>query len=331
VLGEAVNVPLVLAPTGLTGLLRSRGETMAAQAAAEAGIPYCLSTMSVCSLEELAGAVQRPFWFQLYMMKDRGFVRALVERAHKAGCPVLVLTADVPVLGQRHRDLRNGFTVPLSVGLGTALDFASRPAWALRALRAGWPGFGNLAGHVDSGSRSLPEWIATQFDGAMTWSDVGWLREVWPGKLVVKGVLNAQDARAAVGSGADAVVVSNHGGRQLDGAPSAISALAPVVQALGGDAEVLVDSGFRTGQDVMRALALGARGCMIGRAFLYGLAAGGRPGVARAIEIIRKELDSTMALCGVRSIAEIDRRVLAASAHQPAPPPLVPFLREARQ
>jgi L-lactate dehydrogenase (cytochrome) len=307
-------MPLALAPTGLTGLLRPDGEIAAAEAAAACGIPYSLSTMSVCSIEELRAASQKPFWFQLYMMKDRGFVRSLVERAQAAGCPVLMLTADVPVLGQRHRDVRNGLTVPMKVSVRGALDIASRPRWALRALGAGRRTFGNLEGHVgkagDAGT--LAQWIGTQFDGSMRWADVEWLRDIWPGKLVVKGVLNAADAAKAKQSGADGIVVSNHGGRQLDGATSSIAALGSIADKVGGDLEVLADSGFRSGQDVFRALALGARACMIGRGFLYGLAAGGRAGVALAIDIIRRELDATMALCGLRAIGEIDRNVLAA-------------------
>jgi L-lactate dehydrogenase (cytochrome) len=314
-LGEKLKVPLIAAPTGLSGMLWPGGEIATARAATAAGIPYCLSTMSCCSMEQLAAAA-RPFWFQLYMLKDRGFVKALVERAHAAGCPVLVLTADVPVLGQRHRDVRNGLTVPLRFTAKTVLDVASRPAWALGAARAGRLTFGNLVDIAGGGgAASIAEWIARQFDDAMTWQDVAWLRGIWPGKLIVKGVLNATDAGHARDSGADGIIVSNHGGRQLDGACSSISVLDSVVQKVGGDVEVIVDSGFRSGQDVMRALALGARACMMGRAFLYGLASNGQAGVTRAIDIIRDELVTTMALCGVRTIADIDRRVLAPLTH----------------
>ncbi|MDI1344134.1 MAG: alpha-hydroxy acid oxidase [Pseudolabrys sp.] len=315
-LGERLKLPIVLAPTGLSGMLWPNGEIAAARAAAEARIPYCLSTMSCCSMEQLAAAAPKPFWFQLYMLKDRGFVRALVERAQNAGCRVLVLTADVPALGQRHRDVRNGLTVPLRFTARTVLDIASRPMWALQALRAGPRTFGNLIDKAGGGSAgSIAEWINKQFDDTMGWQDVEWLRSIWRGKLVVKGVLNAKDAEQARNSGADGIVVSNHGGRQLDGARSSISVLDSVVQKVGSDLEVIVDSGFRSGQDVLRALALGARACMLGRAFLYGLACNGQAGVARAIEIIRGELVTTMALCGVRNIAEIDGRVLAPMTH----------------
>jgi L-lactate dehydrogenase (cytochrome) len=310
-LGEELAFPAVIAPTGLSGLVWPAGEIAAARAANDAGVPYCLSTMSVCSIEDLAAAVTKPFWFQLYMLKDRGFVQALVKRAQDAGCPVLVLTADVPVLGQRHRDVRNGLTVPLRFSTRAALDIASRPVWALRALGSGKRTFGNLAGKIGGTSTgSLAQWIGTQFDGAMRWSDVEWLRGLWPGKLVVKGVLKAEDAEQARRCGADGIVVSNHGGRQLDGAPSSITALDRVAQKIGGRLEIIVDSGFRSGQDVMRALALGARACMIGRAPLFGLAANGQAGVASALDIIRKELSATMALCGVNTVAEIDHRVL---------------------
>jgi L-lactate dehydrogenase (cytochrome) len=324
-LGEQLAFPAAIAPTGLSGLIWPGGEIAAARAAADAGVPYCLSTMSVCSIEDLAKAVTKPFWFQLYMLKDRGFVQALVKRARDAGCRVLVLTADVPVLGQRHRDVHNGLTVPLKFSARAALDIASHPRWAMRALGSGKRTFGNLAGKVGGANAgSLAQWIGSQFDGAMRWSDVEWLRGIWPGKLVLKGVLNAADAEQARRSGADGIVVSNHGGRQLDGAPSSIAALDRVAQKVGGNLEIIVDSGFRSGQDVMRALALGARACMIGRAPLFGLAANGQAGVASALDIIRKELNATMALCGVNTVAEIDRRVLlptypVSGAAQPSP------------
>jgi L-lactate dehydrogenase (cytochrome) len=255
------------------------------------------------------------------MLKDRDFVRSLVERAQSAGCPVLVLTADVPVLGLRHRDVRNGLTVPLKFTAKTVLDIASRPKWALHALRAGRLTFGNLAEKSrGGGASSIAEWINKQFDDAMTWQDVEWLRSIWRGKLVVKGVMNARDAEHARNSGADGIIVSNHGGRQLDGVRSSIAVLDSVVQKVGNDIDIIIDSGFRSGQDVLRALALGARACMMGRAFLYGLASNGQAGVARAIDIVRGELTTTMALCGVRNIADIDRRVLA-SINVPAQDP----------
>jgi L-lactate dehydrogenase (cytochrome) len=289
------------------------GEILACRAAQAAGIPFCLSTMSICAIEDVAAAVERPFWFQLYVMKDRGFVRELVERAVAAKCSALVLTVDLQVLGQRHCDLRNGMTVPPEVRIGNLIDIATKPGWAVSVLRGKRKTFGNLAGHVRGmeNVRSLAQWIAGQFDPSLSWKDVEWIRDLWPGTLVLKGLLDVEDAKRAAKTGAAALVVSNHGGRQLDGAVSSISALPGIVDAVGSEVEIMFDGGIRSGQDVMRALALGARSCMIGRAYLYGLGAGAQAGVARAIEILRNELDVTMALTGTNNIKDIGRQVLS--------------------
>jgi L-lactate dehydrogenase (cytochrome) len=313
IVGHPVPLPLALGPVALTGMQHGNGEILACRAAHAAGIPFCLSTMSVCSIEDVAEAVDKPFWFQLYVMKDRGFVRSLIDRAAAAKCSALVLTVDLQVLGQRHCDVRNGLTVPPALRLKNVLNIATKPAWASSILRAKRKTFGNLAGHARGthNVNSLAEWIAGQFDPALSWKDVEWVRSLWPGKLIIKGVLDLEDARLAARTGGNAVVVSNHGGRQLDGAPSSISALPRIVDVLGGEIEIMFDGGIRSGQDVLRALALGARSCLIGRAYIFGLAAGGQAGVAKAIEVIRNELDVSMALCGVNSIREIDRRVIA--------------------
>lgn len=312
ILGEKAALPIALAPIGIGGMQWADGEILACRAAQAAGVPYTLGTMSICSIEDVAGAVEKPFWFQLYVMKDRGFVRSLVERAIAARCSALVLTVDLQVLGQRHIDVKNGLAVPPALKLRNILDMASRPGWAWRMLGAKRWTFGNLAGHVkgEQGVKELADWVSHQFDATLNWSDVEWIRSIWPGKLIIKGILDADDARMASKAGASAIVVSNHGGRQLDGAPSTISKLPRIVEAVGAETEVLFDGGVRSGQDVMRALALGARGCLVGRAYIYGLGAGGEAGVATAIEILRKELSVTMALTGTRSIEEIDRRVL---------------------
>jgi L-lactate dehydrogenase (cytochrome) len=312
IVGEPASLPLSLAPIGLCGMLRGDGEILSCRAAEAAGIPFCLSTLSICSIEDVAAAVKQPFWFQLYVMKDRGFMRALIERALAAKCSALVLTIDLQVLGQRHADIRNGMTVPPEMRLRNILDIATKPAWALSILRGKRKTFGNLAGQMRGmeNVNSLAGWIAGQFDPALSWKDLDWVRSLWPGKLIIKGVLDVEDAKLAAKTGAAALVVSNHGGRQLDGAPSSISALPKIVDAVGSEIEVMFDGGIRSGQDVMRALALGARSCMLGRAYLYGLGAGGEAGVAQAIEIIAKELDVTMALTGTRRIADIGRQVL---------------------
>jgi L-lactate dehydrogenase (cytochrome) len=313
ILGERVSLPLALAPIGLCGMQHGDGEILACRAAQSAGIPFTLSTMSICSIEDVAQAVDKPFWFQLYVMKDRGFIRALIERAAAAKCSALVLTLDLQVLGQRHCDIRNGMTVPPQIKLGNLIDIATKPAWALSILRGKRKTFGNLAGHVQGmeNVNSLAQWTASQFDPALSWKDVEWVRSVWPGKLILKGILDVEDARIAAKAGASALVVSNHGGRQLDGAPSSIAALPKVVEAVGDQIEVMFDGGIRSGQDVLRALARGARSCMIGRSYIYGLGAGGEAGVARAIDILGKELDVTMALCGVSNVGDIDDRVIA--------------------
>jgi L-lactate dehydrogenase (cytochrome) len=315
ILGEPVALPLSLAPIGLAGMQHGDGEILACRAAHAAGIPFTLSTMSICSIEDVAEAVRKPFWFQLYVMKDRGFIRALIERAAAANCSALVLTVDLQVLGQRHCDIRNGMTVPPEIRISNLIDIAMKPAWALSILRGKRKTFGNIAGHVKGMENvtSLSQWIGGQFDDTLSWKDVEWIKSIWPRKLIIKGILDVEDARTAVKSGAAALVVSNHGGRQLDGAPSSIAALPRIAEAVGSEIEVMFDGGIRSGQDILRALALGARSCMSGRAYIYGLGAGGEAGVARAIEIMRKELDVTMALTGVNSIGQIDRKVLAAA------------------
>jgi L-lactate dehydrogenase (cytochrome) len=314
ILGEPAALPLALAPIGLCGMQHGDGEILACRAAQAAGIPFTLSTMSICSIEDVAAAVDKPFWFQLYVMKDRGFIRALVERAAAAKCSALVLTVDLQVLGQRHNDIRNGLSVPPELRLKNIIDIATKPGWALSVLRGQRKTFGNIAGHVSGmeNVKSLAVWTNSQFDPALNWKDVEWIKSLWPGKLILKGILDVEDARIATKTGAAALVVSNHGGRQLDGAPSSIAMLPPIVDAVGSDIEIMFDGGIRSGQDLARALALGARSCMSGRAYIYGLGAGGQAGVARAIEILRSELDVTMALMGVTRIADIDRRVIAA-------------------
>jgi L-lactate dehydrogenase (cytochrome) len=313
IVGEKAALPLALAPIGLCGMQWGDGEILACRAAQAAGIPFCLSTMSICAIEDVAATVDGPFWFQLYVMKDRGFSRSLIERAVGAKCSALVLTIDLQVLGQRHRDVRNGMTVPPEWRLANMIDIAIRPAWAQSVLAGKRKTFGNLAGHVRGmeNVNSLAKWISGQFDPSLTWNDIEWIRGLWPGKLIIKGVLDVEDAKLAARVGASALVVSNHGGRQLDGAPSSISVLPKIVDAVGSDIELMFDGGIRSGQDVLRALALGARSCLIGRAYLYGLGAGGEDGVTKAIELIRDELDVSMALCGVNRIEEIGPHVLA--------------------
>jgi L-lactate dehydrogenase (cytochrome) len=313
ILGEPAALPLILAPVGLLGMQHGDGEILACRAAQAAGIPFTLSTMSICSIEDVAASVDKPFWFQLYVMKDRGFIKALIERAIAAKCSALVLTVDLQVIGQRHQDIKNGMTVPPEWSLSKLFDFATKPAWISGVLRGKRRTFGNLMGHLKGTDdiTALSSWISTQFDTSLNWKDVEWIRSIWPGKLVLKGILDVEDAEEAAKSGAQALVVSNHGGRQLDGAPSSIEVLPEIVDAVGARMEIQFDGGIRSGQDVMRALALGAKSCMIGRAFAHGLGAGGEAGVAKAIDIIRNELSVTMGLCGVNTIAEIDERVLA--------------------
>jgi L-lactate dehydrogenase (cytochrome) len=313
ILGEPVSLPLILAPVGLLGMQHGDGEIHACRAAQTAGIPFTQSTMSICSIEDIAANVQKPFWFQLYVMKDRGFIKALIERAIAAKCSALVLTVDLQVIGQRHADIKNGMTVPPEWSLSKLIDFATKPAWVAGVLQGKRRTFGNLVGHLKGTDdiTALSTWIGTQFDTTLNWRDVDWIRSIWPGKLVLKGILDVEDAQLAAKSGAQAIVVSNHGGRQLDGARSSIDVLPEIVNAVGSQMEVLFDGGIRSGQDVMRALALGAKSCMIGRAYAHGLGAGGEAGVGKAIEIIKNELLTTMGLCGVNTIAEIDRHVLA--------------------
>ena len=314
--GEAAALPLVLAPIGLSGMQHGDGEILACRAAQAAGIPYTLSTMSIDSIEDVAAAVPQPFWFQLYVMRDRGFVRELIERAIAAKCSMLMPTLDLNVLGQRHCDIKNGMTVPPELTLRNVLDIASKPAWAWSVWRGKRKTFGNLAGHVGGmgGVTSLATWVSRQFDPTMTWKDIEWIRGLWPGKMVLKGILDLEDAKIASTLGVSSIVVSNHGGRQLDGAPSSIAALPAIADAVGGDVEVLFDGGIRTGADVLRALALGARACLIGRAYVYGLGAAGEAGVTRAIEILRAELDVAMALTGTTSVRNVPRSVIATTA-----------------
>ncbi|GIK81992.1 MAG: L-lactate dehydrogenase [Pseudorhodoplanes sp.] len=313
VIGQKLAMPLVLAPIGLLGMQHGDGEILAAQAANEAGIPFTLSTMSVGSIEDVAEGTGKPFWFQLYVIRDREFIKDLLARARAANCSALVLTVDLQVLGQRHRDVHNGLTVPLQIKLSNVLDVATKPAWIASIARAKRKTFGNIAGHVKGmeNVNSLAQWTNQQFDPALNWKDVEWIKSQWGGKLIIKGILDVEDARIACDVGADGIVVSNHGGRQLDGAPSSISALPRVADAVGARTDILFDGGVRTGADLMRALALGAKCCMVGRPYVWGLGAMGKAGVAKAIECLRKELEVTMALTGTRNISEIGPQVLA--------------------
>jgi len=312
IVGQKVSAPLALAPIGLCGMQYGDGEILSAQAAEEANIPFILSTMSICSIEQVATATTKPFWFQLYVIRDRSFSKDILMRAATAGCNALVLTVDLQVLGQRHRDIRNGMTVPPDITLRNVIDIATKLSWALSILKGKSKTFGNLAGHVKGMDdvTSLAQWTNSQFDPALNWKDVEWIKKIWPGKLIIKGLLDVDDAKTAVKLGADAIVVSNHGGRQLDGAPSSISALPAITQAVGSETEVLFDGGIRTGADMLRALALGARACLIGRAYVYGLGAGGKAGVAKAIDILQKELSVAMALTGTTRVADIGPQVL---------------------
>jgi len=310
-IGQPVSLPLAIAPTGLTGLQYGGGEILGARAAAEAGIPFTLSTMSICSIEQVAAASPMPFWFQVYVMRDRGFTRELIQRAHAAKCSALMLTVDLTIQGQRHREIKNGLAVPPKLTLRNAVDIIGKPRWAWNVLRAPSRSFGNLAGRIGGDSlTTLAQWIASQFDPTLSWADLAWIREAWPGKLIIKGIMDPRDAKLAADHGVDAIVVSNHGGRQLDGAPASIDALPAVVQEVGDRCEVLFDGGITSGQALFKALAIGARGALMGKAFLYGLGAMGQPGVTAAIEIIRKELSTTMALCGQTDVSAIDRDAL---------------------
>lgn len=317
-LGEDVAMPLALAPTGLTGMQRADGEILAARAAERFGVPFTLSTMSICSIEDVAARTSRPFWFQLYVMRDREFIGRLIDRARAARCSALMVTLDLQVMGQRHKDIRNGLSTPPRPTLANLANLALKPQWCLEMLRTPRRAFGNIVGHAKgvADMRSLASWTAEQFDATLNWNDLAWIKERWGGKLIVKGILDAQDARRAVDAGADALVVSNHGGRQLDGAPSSIAALPAIAQAVGDRIEVLMDGGVRSGQDTLRALALGARGVLVGRAFLYALAAYGEAGVLRCLELMANELDVTMAFCGRTRIQDVDRRVLVEPAFE---------------
>lgn len=312
-IGQRVAMPVAIAPTGLTGMQHADGEILAAQAARAFGIPFTLSTMSICSIEDVSEATDgHPFWFQLYVMKDRDFIERLIERAKAANCSALVLTLDLQILGQRHKDLKNGLSAPPKMTLANLIDIAMKPRWAMGMLGTPRRQFGNIVGHVQgvSDMSKLSEWTSSQFDPALNWGDVEWIKKRWGGKLILKGIQDPEDARMAVNSGADALIVSNHGGRQLDGANSSIQSLPAVVDAVGKDIEIHMDGGVRSGQDVLKARALGAQGCYIGRAFLYGLGAMGGPGVTKVLEMLHKELDLTMAFCGHTDVETVDKSIL---------------------
>ena len=310
--GTETAMPVAIAPTGLTGMQHADGEMLGAIAAKKFGIPFTLSTMSICSIEDIAAATKAPFWFQLYWMRDRDFMERLMDRAKAANCSALMLTLDLQVMGQRHKDIKNGMTAPPKPTLANILNLMTKPRWCLGMAMTKRHGFGNLIGHAKgvSDMTSLSTWTKEQFDPKLDWNDVEWIKKRWGGKLILKGIMDEEDARLAAESGADALVVSNHGGRQLDGAPSSIAALPQIAQAVGKMIEVWMDGGIRSGQDVLKAVALGARGTMIGRSFLYGLGAMGEAGVTKALEIIAKELDVTMAFCGHTNIHTVDRKIL---------------------
>jgi L-lactate dehydrogenase (cytochrome) len=313
ILGERWEIPLGIGPTGLTGLFHANGEMLGARAAQNFGVPFCLSTMSICSIEDVAGFVQKPFWFQLYLMRDRGFNAELIERAKAANCSALMITVDMPVQGLRRRDPKNGLSIPPRLTLRNAFEVAMRPTWALKVLTGKRRTFGNLEARLkgSGGLKTLSEWITQQFDPTVTWKDLEWLRERWPRKILIKGINDPEDAKLAADHGVDAIVVSNHGGRQLDGTGSTISSLPRIVDAVAGRTEVLFDGGVRSGQDVLKALALGAKGCLIGKAFLYALAARGEAGVTLALDIMRKELAVSLALTGANDVSKVTRDILA--------------------
>ena len=314
-LGQEVAMPAALAPIGLLGLNWANGEVLAARAAQRFGIPFTLSTMSICSIEDVAQGADKPFWFQLYVMRDRGFAAALIERAKAARCSALVLTLDLQIQGQRHRDLKNGLAVPPRLTWDTFWDVAFKPRWALNVLRSRRKSFGNLEGRIPDANSltTLSQWIAGQFDPTLSWKDIGWVKNQWGGPLILKGILDVEDAKIAAASGADAIVVSNHGGRQLDGAVSSIRALPEIADAVGDRMEVWCDGGVRSGQSLLKALALGAKAVLLGRAFVYGLGAMGEAGVTRALELIQKELDVTMALTGLRDVRQASPAILRAA------------------
>jgi L-lactate dehydrogenase (cytochrome) len=312
-IGQEVAMPVAIAPTGMTGMQHADGEILGARAAKAFGIPFTLSTMSICSLEDIAESTDRhPFWFQLYVMRDREFVERLIERAKAANVAALQLTLDLQILGQRHKDIKNGLTAPPKPTLRNLIDLATKPRWCLGMLGTKRRSFGNIVGHAKGVGdlSSLSSWTAEQFDPALSWADVEWIKKLWGGPLILKGIMDVEDARLAASSGADALIVSNHGGRQLDGAPSSIEALPAIAEAVGTEIEVWMDGGIRSGQDVLKARALGARGTLIGRSFLYALGAFGEAGVTRALQIIQKELDITMAFCGRTQIDEVDSSIL---------------------
>lgn len=310
--GQKVAMPVAIAPTGLTGMQHADGEILAARAAREFGIPFTLSTMSICSIEDVARHAGEGFWFQLYVMKDRGFIERLIDRAKAAKCGALVLTLDLQILGQRHKDIKNGLSAPPKLTLKNIANMVTKPRWCMGMLGTPRRQFGNIVGHVSgvADMSSLSNWTASQFDPALSWDDVQWIKNRWGGKLIIKGIMDTEDAKLAAQSGADALIVSNHGGRQLDGASSSIGALPAIVDAVGSQIEVHMDGGIRSGQDVLKARALGARGVYIGRAMLYGLGAMGQAGVSKAIDIIHKELDITMAFCGHTQIDRVNRDIL---------------------
>jgi L-lactate dehydrogenase (cytochrome)/glycolate oxidase len=315
--GQAAKMPVAIAPVGLTGMQHADGEIHAARAAEKFGIPFALSTMSICSIEDVAEHTSAPFWFQLYMMRDREAMARMIERCKAARCSALILTLDLQVIGQRHKDLKNGLSAPPRPTLANLLNLATKPRWCLGMLGTERRTFRNLVGHVRgvSDMKSLSAWTNEQFDPRLNWGDVAWVKERWGGKLILKGIMEVEDAELAVKAGADAIVVSNHGGRQLDGAPASIEALPAIVQAVGSKAEVWMDGGIRSGQDVLKAWALGARGTMIGRAMVYGLGAMGEAGVSKALQIIHKELDVTMAFCGHTQLRQVDRSILVAGTY----------------
>ena len=323
-IGQKVAMPLALSPTGLTGMQHADGEILAARAAERAGVPFTLSTMSICSIEDVADATSMPFWFQLYVMKDREFIGRLIDRAKAARCSALMLTLDLQILGQRHKDVKNGLSAPPKPTFANLVDLATKPRWCLGMLGTKRRTFGNIVGHATNVKdvSSLSSWTAEQFDPKLSWDDVRWIKDRWGGKLIIKGVLDPEDAEKAAllaESGvADALIVSNHGGRQLDGALSSIAALPPIVEAVGKRIEVLMDGGIRSGQDIIKAVALGAKGVFIGRAFLYGLGAMGEAGVTACLDVLRKELDVTMALCGLRDIRQVDPRILVPGTYPQA-------------
>ncbi|MFA7280699.1 MAG: alpha-hydroxy acid oxidase [Sterolibacterium sp.] len=315
--GQAVAMPIALAPVGLLGMQHADGEILAARAAEKFGIPFTLSTMSICSIEDVAENSSAPFWFQLYVMRDRDFIGRLIDRAKAAGCSALVLTLDLQIMGQRHKDIKNRLSAPPRMTLRNLLNMSTKPRWGLGMLRTRRRTFRNVFGHAKNvdNLHTFAEWSANQFDPSLSWDDVKWIKDRWGGKLILKGIMDPEDAEIAVRSGADAIIVSNHGGRQLDGAPSAIAALTPIVSAVGDKIEVLMDGGVCTGQDALKALALGAKGVFIGRAYTYGLGAMGEKGVTKCLEIIHKEMDITMALCGLCDVGKVDRSILVAGTY----------------